>query len=159
MIEVSQADTDNLVVKSVVAFAGWQFCTNIISGEAMYGTTCRRFFKQNLRLCPNMSAIEGLRLLIGEFQQPAAALTLVGIADHVGDAECRRAWPFGIGKHVKLCDIKVMQELVGLFKVFGLLTTTTNHYINADEGIGHDLLDAVNLIGEQLTVVVTVHQP
>ena len=105
-----------------------------------------------------MPTIKRLRLLVRQVEQPLRAQFLVLVAHHVGDAQGRCAWTLRIGKHVQLRHVEVIEERVGLLEALRRLTPTAHHHVHADKRIGHQRLDAVDLVGKQLGVVVPVHQ-
>ena len=99
-----------------------------------------------------------MRLLVRQSEQALTTGSLFGIAHHIRNMQGGSAWTLGIGEDVQLGNIQVAQELVGLLETLGCLTTTTNHHVDTDKGIGHHLLDTMYLVGKELTVVVAVHQ-
>ena len=89
VIEVAKSDGHQLVVIFLTCFCGRKFHTNVVFGESMHGFASWCLFKQNFGCSANKLAIEILGLLIGEFQQSSTTLTLILIADHIGNGECR----------------------------------------------------------------------
>ena len=59
---------------------------------------------------------------------------------------------------MQLRHVECLQKLVRLFKTFWCLSPTAHHHVNPDKCVGHQFLDTVDLIGKQLTVIMTVHQ-
>ena len=158
MIEIAKFHHHNFIVIFWLCIQGRQFHTNIVAGEAMHGSSARSLLEEHLGLLTDILGIEGLRLAVGEVEQTLTAHLFLLLRHHVWNLQGRRAGTLGIGKNMQLGDRQFIQETVGLFEALGRLTATAHHHVHADKGIGHLLLDAQNLVGKQLAVVVAMHQ-
>ena len=103
-------------------------------------------------------AIVRLTFLFRERQQSFASFALSLRVYHVGNAQSRRTWTFGITEHVELRNGKRSNEFVGFFEKFVRFTTRTHNHIDPNKGIGHNATNEFHLRAEKRGVVVTLHQ-
>ena len=113
---------------------------------------------QHSALCPNELAIVRLAFLFRERKQTFTALALGLRVYHVGNAQSRRTWTFGITEHVELRNGKRSNEFVGFFEKFVRFTTRTHNHIDPNKGIGHNATNEFHLRTEKRSIVVTLHQ-
>ena len=159
MIEFTQADVDEPVVVFSSRVGRRQLHTHIVLCESVHGAAARGFLEQHLSLLTDVPLIEGVNLLVRQFQQAVTTLALVLIGNHIGNVQSRRSGTLGIREHVQLRHVETLQEIVGLLETLGCLTSAPHHHVDTDKRVGHHRLDSMNLIGKQLSVIMSMHQP
>ena len=77
MIEITQANLNELVVVFFLGESRRKFYADIVLGESMHCLASWRLFEENLSLNTDVLGIEFLRLLIAQLQQSLGALLLL----------------------------------------------------------------------------------
>ena len=157
-VEVAKTHAHQLIVVVRAGVLRRQLHTDVVACETMHGTTARGTLEEHLGLLTDVAGVESLGLLVAEFEQTLGAQLLLLLGHDIVNLQRRRPWTLAVGEDVKLRDVEVVEKRVGLLKALGRLAATAHHHVDTDEGIGHHRLDAANLVGKELAVVVTVHE-
>ena len=87
----------------------------------MHGLAARCLLKEHVRLLPDMGGIEGVRLLVGEFQKPVRTALLLTVVHHVGNGKCRRTGTLGIREDMELGHRQGFEETVTVLEILRTL--------------------------------------
>jgi hypothetical protein len=118
----------------------------------------RGFLKQYIGLLADVGRIKRLRLGVGEGQQTVAPELLILVAHLILNGQSRCARALGVGENMELRHRKRIEKLIAVLEIFGAFAAATHHDINADEGVGHLLLDEIDFVGKDVAGVAPVHQ-
>ena len=158
MIEVAETYSQQLIVILFLCQLRRQFNTDIIACEAVHSLSACGFLEEHLLFRADILLIEADALLLTEVEQLLAALLLVRVSHHIGDAKGCGSGSFAVREDVQLGDVHGRKEVETLLEAFLCLSTTTHHHVHADEGIGHAVLNEFYLVSEELLVITAMHQ-
>ena len=106
----------------------------------------------------DVGGVESVRLLGGERQQELAAAVFLGRRHRAVNLQGCRAGALGVAEDMQLGNIEAAEEVVRLAEVLVRFTASTHNDVDADEGMGHDVLDALDLLAEERRVVAATHE-
>ena len=59
---------------------------------------------------------------------------------------------------MELCHGQAVEKFVAVLEILRSLAAAAHHHVDTDEGVGHEFLDEMDLMGEDITGVATVHE-
>lgn len=132
---------------------------DVVVGEAVHDALGTAVLQENRTCGAYILIIIGVQLCLGEGEEAVAALVLLLWCYDVRNLKRHGAGAFAVAEDVELGDVERLQEALGLVEEGGRLSTRANDDIHTDEGVGHELLNALHLVTEECRVVATVHEP
>lgn len=96
VIEIAQANTEQLIVILFLGKRRKKFYSHIVLGKTMHGLTARRLLKQHLCFRTNILGIKLLRLLVAQLQESLGAQLLLLVTHHIRNLERSRTRAFRI---------------------------------------------------------------
>ena len=104
------------------------------------------------------AAVESVQLLVADGEQALAALVLLLRTDRVGDVESLGSRALAVAEDMELADVEVADERLRLVEERRRLAARAHDDIDTDEGVGHESVDPLDLVGEEARVVAAVHE-
>ena len=131
---------------------------DVVVGEAVNVLPVFIVFEEDGAGCAFEGMAEVAVLCFGYVEQFGDAAMFFFLGNGKGDVEGTGALAFGVGEYVELGNGEGGNEIAAVLEIFEGFATHAGDDVHADEGIGEEPADGMNLFGKEVAGVPPAHE-